>query len=270
MDPLGWGVSGIVCQIWQTRQPRRRGAGPAVACKCLLAKALAGRTRLAWILERSVLRTRPDPMSLRILYDEHSGALSYLLADEAAHEAALVDPRSGDRPVLMALLDEAGLRLRWVLRTHEHDGHDDQPPGEFGRLLHLGAPVVQGARREGVCSVADGERLPLGAGFVQVLHTPGHTAHCLSYLWQDRVFCGDLLTVDACPWQPGPAQPAALWDSVQQRIFTLPDETLLYAGHARRARVVSTVLEQRRWNPHFAGLTRDGFFARMGSMAVQR
>lgn len=209
-------------------------------------------------------------MSLRILYDEHRGALSYLLADETAHEAALIDPRSSDRPVLMALLNEAGLRLRWVLRTHEHDGLDGQTPGEFGHLQQLDAPVVQGAPVEGARCVADGERLPLGAGFVQVLHTPGHTPHCQSYLWQDRVFCGDLLTVDACPWQPRPALPAALWDSVQQRIFTLPDEILLFAGHARRARAVSTVLEQRRWNPHFAGLTRDGFFARMGSVADQR
>jgi glyoxylase-like metal-dependent hydrolase (beta-lactamase superfamily II) len=209
-------------------------------------------------------------MSLRILYDEHSGALSYLLADEAAREAALVDPRSGDRPVLMALLDEAGLRLRWVLRTHDHDGHDDQPPGELDRLLRLGAPVVQGAWCEGARNVADGERLPLGAGFVQVLRTPGHTAHCQSYLWQDRMFCGDLLTADACPWQPRPALPAALWDSVQQRIFTLPDETLLFAGHERRARAVTTVLEQRRWSPHFAGLTRDGFFARVGPKPLHR
>lgn len=208
-------------------------------------------------------------MTLRILYDEHSGALSYLLADEAAREAALIDPRSGDRPVLLALLDEAGLRLRWVLRTHEHDGHDDQPPGEFERLLRLGAPVVQGGRLKGARTVADGERLPLGPGFVQVLCTPGHTADCLSYHWRDRVFCGDLLTADACPWQARPALPAALWDSVQQRIFTLPDETLLYAGHERRGRAVSTVLEQRRWSPHFAGLTRDEFFARMGPFAFQ-
>jgi sulfur dioxygenase len=208
-------------------------------------------------------------MSLRILYDESSGALSYLLADDPAREAALVDPRGDDLPVLQALLDEAGLRLRWVLRTHEHDGNDHPPPGEFERLLRLGAPVVQGRRREGARCMADGERLPLGSGFVQVLRTPGHTAHCQSYLWQDRLFCGDLLAVDACPWQPGPALPAALWDSVHQRIFTLPDETLLYAGHERRARAVSTVLEQRRWNPHLAGITRDEFFARMGSFALQ-
>ena len=56
-----------------------------------------------------------------------------------------------------------------------------------------------------------------------------------------------------------------MWDSVTQRIFTLPDETLLFAGHERRARAVSTVLEQRRWHPQFAALTRDEFLAQMAT-----
>ena len=60
-----------------------------------------------------------------------------------------------------------------------------------------------------------------------------------------------------------------LWDSVNQRVFTLPDETLLFAGHERRARAVSTVLEQRHWHPFFAGLTRDEFLAQMVALPDQ-
>jgi sulfur dioxygenase len=202
----------------------------------------------------------------RILHDEASGELTYLLADADAREAVLVDPHSRDLPVLQALLDERALRLRWVLRTHDHDG---QLPGELNRLARLGAPLVQGRACPGAQRPADGAELSFGGEHVRVIETPGHTADCLSFVWRDRVFCGGLLAVDACPRQPAPAQPAALWDSVTQRIFTLPDETLLFAGHERRARAVSTVLEQRRWHPCFAGLTRDGFFARMGSLALQ-
>jgi glyoxylase-like metal-dependent hydrolase (beta-lactamase superfamily II) len=98
------------------------------------------------------------------------------------------------------------------------------------------------------------------------MSTPGHTPTCLSFHWRDRVFCGGLLTLDTCPDQPHPADPAALWDSVTQRIFTLPDETLLFAGYGRRARAVSTVLEQRRWHPFFARLTRDAFLARVAAL----
>jgi len=75
--------------------------------------------------------------------------------------------------------------------------------------------------------------------------------------------------VTACPHQTCPAVPEALWDSVTQKVFSMPDETLLFAGHERRARAVSTVLEQRRWHPFFSGLTRDEFLARMTALAHQ-
>lgn len=204
-------------------------------------------------------------MLFRILHDERSGELSYLLADTGAREAVLVDPHGRDLPVLQALLNERELRLRWVLRTHQHDALQ---PLEFDLLARLGAPVVQGARREGALAVADGEILPFGHEFLRVVATPGHTAGCLSYAWRDRVFCGGLLAVDACPHQPRPAEPAALWDSVTGRIFTLPDETLLFSGHEKRARVVSTVLEQRRWHRYFAGSTRDEYLARIARLSA--
>jgi glyoxylase-like metal-dependent hydrolase (beta-lactamase superfamily II) len=111
--------------------------------------------------------------------------------------------------------------------------------------------------------------LPFGDELVRVLATPGHTATCVSFAWRDRLFCGGLLAVDACPHQRRPQAPEALWDSVTQRVFTLPDETLLFAGHERRARAVSTVLEQRRWHPFFAGQTRDAFLAQMAALPEQ-
>jgi len=194
------------------------------------------------------------------LHNEVAGALTYLLADADAAEAVLVDPRSEDIPVLQAMLEERGLRLRWVLRTHDHDA---SMPGEAARLAGLHAPLVQGRTAEGASQPADGSALCFGGEHVRVIATPGHTAYCLSFIWRDRVFCGDLLSFDACPHQSAPANPSALWDSVRQRIFTLPDETLLFAGHDCQARAVSTVLEQRRWHPHFAGFTRDEFLARM-------
>ena len=127
--------------------------------------------------------------------------------------------------------------------------------------------LVQGADGENIRMARDGDVLPFGHERVRVLATPGHTAGCLSFAWRDRLFCGGLLAVDACPHQPIPALPEALWDSVTQRVFTLLDETLLFAGHARRARAVSTVLEQRRWHPLFAGLSRDEFLARVAALA---
>ena len=204
-------------------------------------------------------------MYFRILHDEASGELTYLLADQDTHEAVLVDPRGRDLPVLAALLAERELRLRWVLRTHQHDALHVREPAQLARL---GAPLVQGAAGENLRLARDGDVLPFGHELIRVLATPGHTAGCLSFAWRDRVFCGGLLAVDACPHQPIPTQPEALWDSVTQRVFTLPDETLLFAGHERRARAVSTVLEQRRWHPFFAGLSRDEFLARVAALPL--
>jgi glyoxylase-like metal-dependent hydrolase (beta-lactamase superfamily II) len=196
-------------------------------------------------------------MYFRMLHDAASAGVTYLLADLAAGEAALIDPRGSDVPVLLAMLGEHRLTLRWVLRTHEHDGK--LPRREREALVALGAPLVE--------HQPPGETtLVFGDEHLQVLATPGHTAGCLSYRWRDRLFSGDLLAADACPHQPGPALPEALWDSVTNRVFSLPDETLLFAGHARRGRAVSTVLEQRLWHPWLGQASRDEFLARVDAL----
>lgn len=198
-------------------------------------------------------------MYFRILHDERSGAVSYLLGDLDAGEAVLVDPRGVDVPLLSAMLDEHRLRLRWLLRTHEHD---DVLQGEVAALEVLGAPRVQ--HRLPMSDPAGRSAvLTFGNEHVQVFRTPGHTAGCLSYLWRDRLFCGGLLAVDTCPFQPRPALPEALWDSVMDDVFKRPDETLLFTSHAKHARAVSNVFEQRRWHPWFGGATRDEFLARV-------
>jgi glyoxylase-like metal-dependent hydrolase (beta-lactamase superfamily II) len=197
-------------------------------------------------------------MYFRLLHDEVSGELTYLLADPLAREAVLIDPRGCDLPVLTALLSERDLSLRWVLRTHHHDDHK---PLEAHLLAQLRAPRVQGDANASTHPVQDGQVLPFGGELVHVLSTPGHTHACLSFAWRDRLFIGGLLAVQSCPHQPRPSAPEQLWDSVTQRIFTLPNETLLFAGHDQHARAVSTVLEQRRWHPLFAKLTRDEFLA---------
>ena len=194
-------------------------------------------------------------MYFRLLHDQANGAVSYLLADLDAGEAVLVDPRAGDLPVLEAMLDEQRLSLRWVLRTHEHD---QLLPGEAEAIATLGAPIV--VHR---LPAADDGVLVFGHEHLRALATPGHTAGCLSFLWRDRLFCGGVLAMDACPYQPQPALPEALWDSVTRCVFALPDETLLFAGHVQRARAVSTVHEARLAHPWFARASRDEFLARV-------
>lgn len=197
-------------------------------------------------------------MYFRMLHDEASGCLTYLLADLDAGEAVVIDPRGADAELLSAMLAEHRLRLRWLLRTHEHDALAGDESAALGALS---APRVEHR-------VPQSELLPFGNEHVRVLATPGHTAGCLSFLWRDRLFCGSLLAPTGCPYQPQPALPEALWDSVMRRVFLLPAETLLFSGRAQHARAVTTVLEQRRWHPWFGHAGRDAFLARFRSAAL--
>lgn len=202
-------------------------------------------------------------MYFRILHNGVSGELTYLLADQDTREAVLIDPHACDLTLLSALLAERDLRLRWVLRTHQHD------VGESEQLARLQAPLVQGDTLSNV-QLIDRNCLLFGDELIRVLPTPGHTADCLSFGWRDRVFCGGLLAVTGCPHQSHPTSAEALWDSVTRTILALPDETLLFVGHEHRSPVVTTVLEQRRWHPYFAQLTRDEFLARMSALAENK
>lgn len=191
----------------------------------------------------------------RILHDDTSGAMSYLLGDMDAGEAVLIDPRASDVPVLAAMLDEQRLRLRWLLRTHDHGSMNADDAAALGML---GAPCMEHRVHR-----TDDRVIVFGGEHLRVLRTPGHTGGCLSFFWRDRLFCGDLFAVGNCVHQPRPALPEALWDSATRHVFTLPTETLLFSAHAPQGRLVSSVLEQRRWHPWLAAPTRDEFLARV-------
>lgn len=194
-------------------------------------------------------------MYFRILHDESSGSASYLLADLEAGEAVLIDPHAADLAILRAMLDEHALRLRWILRTHEHDACAGD---DLAALSTFDVPVVQ----HDTPAAAAGS-LGFGREHLHVMATPGHTAGCLSFRWRDRLFCGGLLWPDTCPTAPHAADPQSLWHSVSKAVFSLPCETLLFAGHGHRGHIVSVVGEQRRWHPWFGRASRDEFLARL-------
>ncbi len=197
-------------------------------------------------------------MYFRILTDEATGLMSYLLADLDTQQAIVIDPRLADMPVLHAMLQEHRLVLKAMLLTHVHPC-DQAAPSQLSQAL--GAPLYMGEQLE------EGALIAFGDEHVRVVATPGHTAHCRSFLWRDRLFCGGLLAADACPHSPLVQQPQALWDTVMRKVFTLPPETLLFSAHAGAAGAVSHVLAQRRHHPWFAGHSRDDFLALMHALA---
>lgn len=195
-------------------------------------------------------------MFFRQLHDQTTQALSYVLGDTESSEAAVVDPQSGDAQLVLALLEDAGLVLRYVLRTHTHHGIVTQIP--------LPARVVGGTLHQS--PACESSRLALGNDAIHILATPGHTTHCLSFLWHDRLFCGDALAVRECHQEPYAADPEQLWDSVTRVMLRLPGETLLFGAHAVQGRMVSNVHEQRLHNDLFSQPSRDACLTRLMTM----
>jgi glyoxylase-like metal-dependent hydrolase (beta-lactamase superfamily II) len=111
-----------------------------------------------------------------------------------------------------------------------------------------------------------GRAIAFGGELVHVLSTPGHTDHCLSFRWRDRLFGGGLLAVGACPFQPCPALPEALWDSVHEQVFDTRPRRAWPLKSSVSGGSVSTVFEERRWHP-WLGAGRDDFLARVAAMA---
>jgi len=211
-------------------------------------------------------------MILRQLFDPATSTYTYLVADGG--EAVLIDPVAEQVDRDLQLLRELGLRLTWALDTHVHADHITGA----GMLRERTGCATGVSRHAGVeCAthgLAEGDEIRVGRYRLQVLETPGHTDTCLSYLLRDprgrpvAVFTGDALLIRGCgrvDFQSGDA--ARLYDSVMGKLFTLPDETLVYPGHDYRGCTVSTIGEERRHNPRLT-LGREGFIRYMEALEL--
>lgn len=207
-------------------------------------------------------------MLFRQLFDKETSTYTYLLADSQTQEAILVDPVLEQVERDLQLLREFGLSLRYCLETHIHADHIT---GTAKLREMTGCLGIVPERASASCAdrhIQDGEILQLASMTVKAIATPGHTDSHMAYLVnQDRILTGDALFIRGCgrtDFQSGDA--GTLFDSVTQRLFSLPDETLVYPGHDYRGHTVSTIGEEKRWNPRFLGRDRQNFIHFMESL----
>jgi len=204
-------------------------------------------------------------MLFRQLLDRETWTYTYLVADPQTEEAALVDPVLEQVERDVQLLQELGLTLRYALDTHVHADHITGT----GKLRELtGCLGVVPAGAQVTCAdrlLQDGEVLQVGAIPIQAIATPGHTDSHLAYLvHHTHLLTGDSLLIRGCgrtDFQGGDA--GQLYDSITQKLFTLDDAVWVYPGHDYRGHTVSTIGEEKRWNPRLAGRTREEFIAFM-------
>jgi glyoxylase-like metal-dependent hydrolase (beta-lactamase superfamily II)/rhodanese-related sulfurtransferase len=192
----------------------------------------------------------------RQLFDPTSSTYSYLLADSESQEALLIDPVFEQARRDAALVEELGLTLLATLETHIHADHVTAAwllrHRLNSRITLSAASGAEGADRY----LAPGERVTFGARHLQVRATPGHTHGCLTYVLDDEslAFTGDCLLVRACgrtDFQGGDAH--RMYQSVHEQILTLPPTCLLYPAHDYRGLTVTSVEEERRFNPRLGG-----------------
>jgi glyoxylase-like metal-dependent hydrolase (beta-lactamase superfamily II)/rhodanese-related sulfurtransferase len=202
-------------------------------------------------------------MLFRQLYDLDSGTYTYLLADERTRDALAIDPVFERFERDRALIRELDLRLRYTLETHVHADH---VTAAWRFKDTLGSRIVV-SKRAGATGadayVDDGDTIHAGAIALEVRATPGHTNGCVTYVSADHrlAFTGDALLIRSAgrtDFQQGDA--CALFRSIKEKIFSLPDECLLYPAHDYSGRTVTTVGEEKRWNPRIGGEANEGDF----------
>lgn len=200
----------------------------------------------------------------RQLFDPQSSTYTYLLGDREAGEAILIDPvfEQADRDA--ALLHELGFKLVATVDTHVHADH---VTGAWLLKKRLGSKIAVSAASgaEGAdIALEEGDRVAFGKRYIRALSTPGHTDGCMTYVLDDdsMAFTGDALLIRGCgrtDFQQG--SPYRLYKSVHDKVFTLPDDTLLYPAHDYRGLTVTSVAEEKAHNPRLGSEIGEEDFA---------
>ncbi|TAJ90247.1 MAG: MBL fold metallo-hydrolase [Reyranella sp.] len=192
----------------------------------------------------------------RQLFDPTSSTYTYLLGCSVSKEALLIDPVFEQARRDAALIGELGLTLAWTLDTHVHADH---VTGAWLLKQRLGSKIALSVASGAAGAdrlLQDGDRIEFGRRSLEVRATPGHTSGCVTYVLDDEsmAFTGDCLLIRGSgrtDFQQG--DPRALYRSVRSRIFALPESCLLYPAHDYRGLTVSSVIEEKRFNPRLGG-----------------
>ena len=208
-------------------------------------------------------------MIFRQLFDHASSTYTYLLAERRGGEALLIDPVLDRTEQYIKLIDELGLKLVLAIDTHIHADHVTA----LGPLrTSSGCATAMGEMTRAECvsvRFREGDRLKVDGVSLQVLYTPGHTDDSYSFLLPDRVFTGDTLLIRGTgrtDFQNG--DPAAQYDSLFGQLLQLPEETFVYPAHDYNGMTMSTIGEEKAFNPRLQVASREEYVALMNGLVL--
>ncbi|MDZ7753391.1 MAG: MBL fold metallo-hydrolase [Gammaproteobacteria bacterium] len=211
-------------------------------------------------------------MIFKQLVEVDSSTYTYLIGCEVTRQAVLIDPVLDTVERDLQVLGDLGLELAVTLDTHIHADH---LTGARRLRQRTGCRIACPRMLELPCAdlgVQEGETFEVGSVTLHPLFTPGHTDHHHAYLLETPVhklvFTGDALLIEACgrtDFQSGDA--GALYNSIHNKLFTLPDETLVYPAHDYEQRFISTIGQEKARNPRLGGgRGKEDFVALMNGL----
>lgn len=189
-------------------------------------------------------------MIFRQLFEPLSSTYTYLLGCEETGQAVLIDPVFVSMERDLAEISRLGLTLAYSLDTHIHADHIT---AALELKNKVGSKIAVPAFDRLPCAdvgIEEGTPFKVGNIQLQPLHTPGHTAGHFAYLFGDKIFSGDALLIEGCgrtDFQNGDAD--ALYKSVTEKLFSLPDDTLVYPAHDYQGLRVSSIAQEKKRNP---------------------
>lgn len=207
-------------------------------------------------------------MIFRQLFEPLSSTYTYLLGCEETGKAILIDPVVVTMDRDLAEIRRYGLSLAYSVDTHIHADH---VTSALQLKMKVGSQIAHPIIDRLPCAdlyLEEGKPLNIGSIQLIPLHTPGHTEGHFSYLVGNQVFTGDSLLIDGCgrtDFQNG--NPEDLYKSINTKLFSLPDEYLVYPGHDYNNRFVSSIGQEKIRNPRLGGLkTIDEFKSIMANL----
>ena len=189
-------------------------------------------------------------MLFRQLFDKNSCTYTYLVASAKGREALIIDPVLENVEQYIKLLEELDLKLVKVIDTHIHADHIS---GIAELRDKTNCVTVMGDKTSAdivAMKVTDEEKIQVDGLDLQAIYTPGHTIESFSFIMNDRVFTGDALLIRGTgrtDFQNGNARDS--YNSIFNKLLKLPDETLVYPAHDYKGEMVSTIIEERKFNP---------------------
>jgi sulfur dioxygenase len=205
----------------------------------------------------------------RQLFDQTSGTYSYLLASRRGGEALIIDPVLEKVDRYLQLVHELDLKLVKAVDTHLHADHITGL-GALRDKTHCITVMGEQSKTDVVSMrLGDGDKLTIEGLALDVIYTPGHTDDSYSFIMPDRVFTGDTLLIRGTgrtDFQNG--DPRAQYDSIFGRLLKLPEATLVYPAHDYKGDTVSTIGEEKAFNPRLQVRSVDDYVELMNNLKL--